>query len=168
MHEYAFLVETKGDVTKFEKAIADLPAAPKIQVWKAIDKFKAWHKKNNDELVGAELLVASPTYKFCGKFDKLARRNGKLILSDYKSSKDIYLDQFIQMGAYGIAIYEWMGLLIDGMEILRFGKEDGEFETMLIDDKDEMMEFANQAIRCRQTFEFKKLENDLRWKYEPK
>ncbi len=59
-------------------------------------------------------------------------------------------------------------MIIDGMEILRFGKEDGAFETLMIDDKDEMMMFAEQAVRCRQTFEFKKLENDPRWRYEPK
>lgn len=168
IHEYAYLYETGGDLSKLDRAINDLPKATKIKIWSGTDKFKQWRKDNNDVDGMFEGLVASPTYFFCGKFDKLAVRDGRLILSDYKSSKSIYLDMFIQMGAYAVAIKEWLGLDVGGLEILRFGKETGEFETMLVDDPIEIQRFKDQAIRCRETYEFKKLENDPRWKYEAK
>lgn len=166
IHEHAFLYETKGDLAKLTADIAGLPEEIRTMIANGIGKFMAWREPLKDELVGAEMLVASPTLLVCGKFDKLARRAGKLILSDYKSSKSIYLDQFIQLGGYAIAIKEWLGLDVEGFEILRFGKEDGEFETMMIDKPEEMEIFKRQAIRCRETHEFRKLENDPRWKWD--
>jgi hypothetical protein len=72
---------------------------------------------------------------------------------------------YVQLAAYATAIKEWMGLDVGGLEILRFGKEDGEFETLLIDDPIEIQRFKDQAIRCRETFEFTKWEKDERWSY---
>jgi len=166
IHEYAFLLETKGDVVKLTEDISKLPTDIQEKINNGIKKFQDWRAKNQDEFVAAESLVASPLFEFCGKIDKLGKRNGKLILSDYKSSKSIYLDQFIQLGAYAIAIKEWLGLTVEGLEVLRFGKDDGEFETLLIDKPDEIKMFKRQAISCRDTFEFRKLENDPRWKWE--
>lgn len=166
IHEHAFLYETKGDITKLAQDIAKLPQEIQAKIANGIGKFQAWRMTVPDVLVAAETLIASPTHNFCGKFDKLATRNGRLILSDYKSSKDIYLDQFIQLGAYAIAIKEWLNLDVQGLEVLRFGKEDGEFETMLIEDVNEIEEFKRQAIRCRETHEFRKLEQDPRWNWK--
>ena len=166
IHEYAFLYETQGDKDKLSATVAQLPEEPRKKIYNGIEKFKVWRSTVDDRLQSVEQLVASPTHLFCGKFDKLAYRSGKLILSDYKSSKSIYLDMYIQLGAYAIAIEEWLGLRVEGLEILRFGKEDGEFETLLVDKADEIAEFKKQAIRCRETYEFQKLNNDPRWKYE--
>ena len=168
IHEYAFLYETKGDINLLESQINRLPEENRVLILNGISKFKSWRELNPDNLTAVEQLVASPTHMFCGKFDKLAIRDGVLVLSDYKSSKSIYLDMFIQLAAYAIAIKEWMGLDVGALEILRFGKEDGEFETMLVNDPAEIKLFKDQAIRCRQTHEFRKLENDDRWKYVPK
>jgi hypothetical protein len=168
IHEWAFLYETKGDIPALDAAINGLDAEPKIKVWRGIEKFKAWRSTVDDRLQSVEQLVASPTHLYCGKFDKLAYRRGKLILGDYKSSKSIYLEMFVQLGAYAIAIEEWLGLRVEGLEILRFGKEDGEFETMLVDKSEEIAEFKRQAIRSRETYEFTKLNSDPRWKYVAK
>jgi len=168
IHEFCFLFETGGDKDGLAKTVAALPEEPRTKIYNGIEKFKSWRSTVGDRLHSVEALVASPTHLFCGKFDKLAYRGGKLILSDYKSSKSIYLDMYIQLGAYAIAIEEWLGLRVEGLEILRFGKEDGEFETLLVDKPEEIAEFKRQAIRCRETYEFNKLNNDPRWKYEPK
>jgi hypothetical protein len=104
---------------------------------------------------------------FCGKFDRLARRPGVgLVLSDFKTSSGIYADQKIQLAAYAVAIEFWMGLTVDAIEILRFGKDDGEFETELVTSKAAIHEFMQQAKRCRATYEFKKQWD--RPKYKPK
>jgi len=131
-----------------------------LEQWPAIEscilKYLAWASENKGELVVAEGLVASPTYAYCGKFDLLSRRDGRLILSDYKTSKAIFAEQKIQLAAYRLAITEWLGLDVAAIEILRFGKTGGEFETCLVDDPVELAVYTNQAIRCRLTYGFVK------------
>lgn len=168
IHEYAFLYETQGDKDALSMSVKELPEEIRTKVYNGIEKFKAWRSTTDDKLHSVENLVASPVHLVCGKYDKLAYRGGKLILSDYKSSKSIYLDMYIQLGGYALAIEEWLGLRVEGLEILRFGKEDGEFETLMVDKPEEIAEFKAQAVRCRQTYEFQKKNNDPRWKYEPK
>ncbi len=180
IHDYAYKIEAGVDVAPLEAQIAKFSEDVRTKLNNGLDKFKAWKKQNGDEIVALEALVAHvcPLHDgldenveclcFCGKFDRLARRGGRLILSDYKSSKDIYVDMYIQLGAYALAINRWLGLDVDGIEIVRFGKEDGEFEALLVDNKDEIEMFKRQALRCRKTYNFRKLENDPRWKYEAK
>lgn len=170
MHDYAYLTELgkTAEADNLYNQILQLPDEVKTKVINGITKFKDWKKTNKDELVASETLIASPSHLFCGKFDRLAKRDGILVLDDFKSSNSIYLEHFIQLGAYRIAIREWMGLNVEAMEILRFGKESGEFETMLIDDPKELQMFEDQAIRCRQTYEFRKMEQDPRFEWKGK
>lgn len=133
-----------------------------------IIKYLDWARQNKGELIKAEGLIASATHLYCGKFDRLDKVNGKLRLRDYKTAKSIYLDQYIQLGAYTIAIKEWMGLDVEELEVLRFGKDDGSFETLLINDPAEVEVFKEQAIRCRKTFEFTKLNSDPRFDWKKK
>ena len=133
-----------------------------------IHKFLDWDARNKGELISAEGLVASPDIMVCGKFDRLDKVNGKLRLRDYKTSKSIYPEQFTQLGGYKKSIKDWLGLEVEELEVLRFGKDDGSFETLLIDDPKEIQMFVDQAIRCRQTFEFKKIENDVRFDWKKK
>lgn len=170
LHDYAYLSELKkvDEAKRLYDQIIQLPEDSKGKILNGIRQFEDWKAKTPDELVKSEELIASPTHMFCGKFDRLARRNGKLILGDFKSSNSIYLEHYIQLGAYSIAIREWLGLNVEGLEIIRFGKEDGEFETLLVDNPKEIKMFEEQAIRCRQTFEFRKLEEDARWKWKGK
>lgn len=168
IHDYAYLIELgrEQEAQALYDQIIQLPAKDKIIG--GIEKFKKWKETNKDELVASESLVASPTYLFCGKFDRLAKRNGRLVLDDFKSSNSIYLEHFIQLGAYSIAIREWMGMTVEALEILRFGKDDGEFESLTIDDPLEIKRFEEQAIRCRETYEFAKLSSDPRFEWKGK
>lgn len=168
IHDYAYLTEL-GKTHEAQCLYDQLIQLPvKDKLLNGIAKFKAWKEENKDELVASETLVASPMYMFCGKFDRLARRDGKLILSDFKTSGSIYLDQYVQLGAYSIAISDWLGMKVDGLEVLRFGKEDGEFETLLITDPAEIKVFQEQAIRCRETHEFLKMNTDPRFDWKKK
>jgi len=165
-HSYAEL----HSLGKKDEAEALLDKVRNVEKWplieKCINKYLAWEKTNKGELVLAEGLVASPEFGVCGKFDRLDSVNGKLRLRDYKTSKGIYLDHFIQEGGYDISIKEWFGLEVTEYEVLRFGKEDGEFESLLITDPEKLFKFRSQAIRCKATFDFKKMENDdeFNWK----
>lgn len=152
---------------KKDEAEALLQKVRGVAKWPVIEncikQYLDWDSKNRGELVMAEEITASPSQLACGKFDRLDRVNGKLRLRDYKTSKSIYPDQFIQLGGYKINIQEWFNLNVEELEVLRFGKDDGAFETLLITDPTEIDKFVKQAILCRQTFEFKKIENDPRF-----
>lgn len=166
IHEIAYLTElgkTDEARTKILEAV-NRPDGAKII--SAVEKFQDWKKDNTDEIVKSEELVASISHNYCGKFDRLVKRNGVLILSDFKTSGGIYPEMFIQLGAYALAIEEWLGYYnIEGLEVLRFGKENGEFQTLLIDKPEEIQMFKEQAIRCRETFQFRKIESDPRFEY---
>jgi len=163
VHDYAYWTELKrpDEVVKIKETVGVHPDKEKIQ--NGIDKFVAWRETNEDEIVLSEALIASPLYKYCGKFDRLARRDGRLILSDFKTSGGIYPEMFLQLAAYRIAIKEWLGLDVSGLEILRFGKEDGELHSLLIDDPNEISMFEKQVIRCRETDDFRRIEKDERF-----
>lgn len=170
VHDFAYLSELgkTQEAETLQNQIIQLPLESKTKILNGMNRFNDWKRETKDELVKSEELVASPTYMFCGKFDRLARRNGRLILGDFKTSNSIYLEHFIQLAAYRIAIREWFGLEVEGLEVLRFGKEDGEFETILIDKPEEVKVFEDQAIRCKQTYDFRKMEQDPRWDWKKK
>lgn len=180
-HGYAEL----HSIGKIAEAEALLEMVKTVDAWPLIEscirKYKEWAAKNRGELVMAEGIAGyvCPMHRepekpnedaecicFCGKFDRLDMVNGKLRLRDYKTSKDIFLEQFIQLGGYRPAIQTWYGRKVDELEVLRFGKDDGTFDTMLIDDQKEIEAFQKQALRCRRTYNFRKLENDPRWAWK--
>lgn len=131
----------------------------KDKIVNCLNKFEEWRVSNKDEITGHEEIIASVSYGFAGKFDRLCSRHGKLILSDYKTSGDIYTSYFIQLAAYAIALEEWKGLEVDGLEVLRFGKKDAKFEVELLTGKKKIQELKDQFVRCKQTYDFTQ-----RWK----
>lgn len=176
VHDYAYLVE----IGKPGEAMQMLSKHEKHADWEkinnGINKYNEWHAQNKGDTVLLEAIVASVVHQFGGKFDHLSLRNGLLILSDYKTSNGIYVDQFIQLAAYAIAIEEWLDkwlaqyglpLKVGGLEILRFGKENGDdFHPLLITNPLEIEHLKQQAIRCRQTYRFRlSWESDRRFKF---
>jgi hypothetical protein len=175
VHDFAYLVE----LGRVREALQMLSEHESHRDWDKINngvkKFEGWHEQNKGETVLLEAIVASVVHQFGGKFDHLSLRNGLLILSDYKTSNGIYVDQFIQLASYAIAIEEWLDkwlaeyklpLKVGGLEILRFGKEDGEMQQLLITNPEEIEQLKYQAIRCRQTYKFRLgWENDKRFKW---
>lgn len=157
VHDYAYANENGQEFD--EKKILEHPNA--VKVLACIAKFKEWKEFNRDTIVACEAVVGSSRYSYGGKFDRLATRNGLLVLSDFKTSSGIFGDFWLQLAAYKIAIEEWIGKTVDALEIIRFGKTDGAFETKLIDDKDQIREFEMQTLRNRETYEFRKQHDDL-------
>ena len=175
VHDYAYLVE----IGRAREALYLLSEHEDgSERWQKINngvkKFDEWREQNKGETVLLEAIIASVVHQYAGKFDHLSLRNGLLILSDYKTSNGIYVDQFIQLAAYAIAIEEWLDkwlaqyglpLKVGGLEILRFGKENGDdFHPLLITNEQEIEALKQQAIRCRQTYKFRLAwENDKRF-----
>ncbi len=166
VHDYAELVSLK----KHEAALEMLAKHEGSEHWggilSAIHKVDEFNKDNKDEIIATETIVGSPNYGFAGRFDRLVRRNGVVIISDYKTSGGFYVEQFIQDAAYSIAISEWMNLKVEGFEVIRFAKDGGDYQQLLISDKDEIKMLQDQALRCLETYQcLKKFNNDKRFAY---
>lgn len=165
-HSYAELMST-GKIAEAERLLNQLKYAPKWPIIKScINKYTEWAKDNVGELIATENLIASPTYMFSGKFDRLDNIKGKIRLRDYKTSKSFYSDQFVQLAAYAIALKEWNNIVVNELEVIRFGKDDGKFETLLIDDPKEILMFKEWAILLRREFDLLKMNNDPRFDWK--
>jgi len=157
VHSYAEEFEKKGFISndsetrKFINEHID-----RKKIFTCIKKFRRWKRSNKDEIIKSEDIIASILYGFAGKFDRLANRNGNIVLSDFKTSSGIFIDNFIQLSAYTIALKEWMNIDVDIIEVLRFGKEDGEFEVKSIKSKSKIKELQEQFIRNVETYSFHK------------
>lgn len=91
--------------------------------------FRDWVSHHNVEVVENERTVISKKYGYAGTLDILARVNGKLMIVDVKTGKDLYPEVKLQTSAYRQALLE-NGVDIDGTSALLL-QEDGtyKFET---------------------------------------
>lgn len=160
VHEFAYLWEI-GRKDEAEKLFQANVGNKEFE--NGVCGFQEWEAKNKDTIISTEQIVASVKHQFAGKFDRLARRGNRVVLSDFKTSGGFYVDMFIQLAAYRLAIAEWMDIKVDAFEILRFDKKTGQPKTLMIKKASEMKEFEAQAIRCRKTFAFREWEKDKRF-----
>jgi len=100
-----------------------------------ITAFLKWQKEHKAKFTDSERLIYSKKYKYCGTLDAIAKIGKDKVIIDFKSSKGIYNDHYYQLAAYWNAVEE-MGEKIDYGMIIRFGKEDGEFEVHTITKKE--------------------------------
>jgi len=155
VHDLCYYHEL-GDQQMFDSLMIEIAGLPdEDKIHNCIELFSKWKKENRDDFIMSEALVASPTHWYAGKFDRLVNRNGKVILSDFKTSSGIFVDMFIQLAGYAYAIKEWYGITVDGIEIIRFGKYDAAFETKLVTDPQEIKDYTDQFLRNVKTVEFR-------------
>ena len=117
---------------KGQKVDGLLSADPRLL--KPFEAYKEWQGRYKFELVATEKQVCSDL-RFAGTLDLLARLDGKLYLIDIKSANAIYDTYFWQTAAYKQCAQNgkyfdgehWVdsNYEIDGVGILRLGKEDG-------------------------------------------
>lgn len=89
---------------------------------KAFNDFLATHKL---EVIDNERTVRSDKYGYAGTLDMLAKVNGKLLIVDIKTGKDLYPEVQLQTSAYRQALRE-QGVEVEGCSALLL-KEDGTF-----------------------------------------
>jgi len=123
---------------------------------RAITSALDWHAKHNFRPIAAEKKVYSRELNTAGTFDWIAfidscddpkcckiQFKDKLALGDYKSSKAIYDEYKIQTAFYKFAVDEEKDFIdegdthIEARVILRLGKSDGEFESMILMDEED-------------------------------
>ena len=117
-------------------------AADDVEMGKlAFSRFVDWWAREKPELLGAEFLMYSKKYSYCGSADGRLIMNGKKVMADWKTSnaaknkdaaapKGVYYSYFVQLGAYALAWYEMTGEMMDDLIVVSCRK-DGNFDTIL-------------------------------------
>lgn len=137
----------KIDENKWKKEIEP-------QVLSGIEGFIDWYKKNNVEFMEVERIIYSEKYNYWGRFDAIAKVNGKVMLIDYKTAKGVYLPFYLQTSAYWRAYEEENGKTFDGGLILHFQKdsekaeESGTFHVYNIKRKDHEKFYLPSYVRA--------------------
>lgn len=62
--------------------------------------FLNWYTENNIEPLQTEQILYHSNHNYAGTYDLLARVNGELTVIDYKTSKSIYDEYWLQVAAY--------------------------------------------------------------------
>jgi hypothetical protein len=75
---------------------------------KLISQYIEWFNKVGAKVLYVEQNVFSETHHIGGIFDLVLEINGKIYLTDFKTSSGVYPSQFIQMGGYDIQLEEMM------------------------------------------------------------
>lgn len=91
--------------------------------------FLKWEKEHKVKFVASELLVYSKKHNYVGLMDAKAIIDGKLACVDFKTSNGIYDEFRLQVAAYRQADAEESKSKYQSTWIVRFGKDDGEFEA---------------------------------------
>ena len=68
--------------------------------------FLQWTNENKIKWLENEKIVYSKKHDFIGKLDAIAKINGRKFLIDYKSSKGLYPEFYLQTAAYQLAYEE--------------------------------------------------------------
>ena len=88
------------------------------------DKFTKWWAKKGFEVIATETTCYSQELDVCGTFDVVVKnKKGKVLLLDFKTSKDFYPDQPIQIATYKKLIEDSTNLKIDSYGIVKIPKD---------------------------------------------
>jgi len=127
---------------KFTVSVLNGEDAPGIdhewpeEVLNGINAFLEWYTTHDVKFEASERIVFSRKHEYVGTCDAIAQVDGKRYMIDYKTSKGIYNEMYAQVSAYYHAYMEETGDELDGALIIKFGKEDGGFETKNITKKE--------------------------------
>jgi len=121
------------------------------RVINGITAFLKFQKEHKIKWLESERIVYSRKYKFAGILDAVGKQGKDLLLVDFKSSNGIYEEMRFQVAGYQIAWEEETGKKFDKRLILRFGKNDGEFEVFELndDEKDKKAFLACLTLKRR-------------------
>ena len=89
-------------------------------------KFKKWWQSTGFEVIATETTCYSEELEVCGTFDAIVTKKswkGKHALLDFKTSKDFFIDQPIQIATYKKLIEDSTNLKIDYLYIVKIPKD---------------------------------------------
>lgn len=94
----------------------------------SIEAFLRWQSEQKIKYIASERKIYSKKYDYAGTLDVEAYINKRRGIIDFKTSKAIYKDYELQLGAYIQARHEEDGANYTNNYIVRIGK-DGDFEA---------------------------------------
>ena len=115
---------------------------------------------SNFEVIWTEKTFTNKELNVGGCPDVLVKKHGKYILIDFKTSKKIYGDHLIQLGAYSELIKLEDGIEIDEAIIVRFPKDDDQTQIKKFTKKDLALG-VKQFKKYRQCYEIDKQLNKI-------
>ena len=95
----------------------------------AVDAFREWVKENDVKWISSEEKLYNRGYKYAGTVDAIAEINGDYCVIDWKTSRAIYPEYYLQVAAYAKAVEDMKGRHVDATYILRCDKTTGMFEA---------------------------------------
>jgi hypothetical protein len=116
-----------------------LPPGLMDKAIKGFENGKRWLAGSALTVVDTEVSLVSERYGFGGTRDvRFVDPAGRNRLGDWKTSRAIYADYLLQLGAYAILSEECEGIIYDGgYDILRFSKEHADFDHKFFLDLDD-------------------------------
>lgn len=121
------------------------PEADKI-VNKALKDYKKWQRKTGFKPLQTELTVHSDCYNYAGTLDCVGTINDEIAIIDWKTSKRINKEHYLQVAAYADAYCEMTGKFPTHLYILRFTKtKKSKFEPIKLTE--------GERIKCFDLFE---------------
>jgi hypothetical protein len=110
-------------------------------------KYLDWEKKNTIEPIYLEKPLVSEVYQYGGTIDNYCLLNGEKTLIDYKTSKAIYDENFIQVASYQNLINETINEQLKDIMILRIGRDEQEgFEVKGISESNKFFELFKHCL----------------------
>lgn len=86
-----------------------------------LDFYKEWDSKHTVEPIWCEHSLVSEKYKYGGRIDFYAIVDGKYTIIDFKTSKAISEENYLQLSSY-VKLFEENGLSVDQAMIINVGK----------------------------------------------
>ena len=141
----------------------EMPTDEKVR--NGVIAFLNWVKERKINLRNSEMVIFSKKYQFAGIMDADGKINGKEYIFDFKSSKrnkyndtGFYNEQRYQLAGYWLAREEETKKKYDGGYLVRFDKEDGSFDALLIP----YSEYKKDRQAFLGALEIKKREKELK------
>lgn len=114
--------------------------------------FDDWRKGHDILSQSLEQRLWSEKYKYAGTCDFIGILDGKLMILDWKTSRGIYDEYWLQMAAYVQAFYELTGLKVQSVGILHI--RDGQ-KQFIEKTYDEIMEYLPVFLAAQIIYNWK-------------
>ncbi len=105
------------------------------------DAFKAYRKDFKPELLHTELICYSLAHNVAGKLDDISTIDGKITLTDYKTTNPsyyspdgVYKENFCQLGGYIVLVEEMIGITVEEAQIVNLPKDGGDYKVKSLSD----------------------------------
>ena len=95
---------------KWKLGEGEAPEKPTNEgVINAVDAFREWVKENDVKWLSSEEKLYNRDHKYAGTVDAIAEINGDYCVIDWKTSRAIYPEYYLQVAAYAKAVEEMKG-----------------------------------------------------------